>query len=483
MSTPRPEPGDPRATLRQPRWVLHIDMDAFFASCEQLTRPTLRGRPVLVGGSGGRGVVAGASYEARAYGARSAQPVGQARRAIGYKAIVLPPRFAVYRAASHKVFSLLRQYFPVLEQISIDEAFGEPPELAGATVATVWEFAEELRAKVREQTGLAASVGAGAGKQYAKIASGLAKPDGIYVLPEAEHATLLYPLPVRSLWGIGPKAAEKLALYGVRTVGELAAMRDVDVVAALGATVGPAIAEIARGHDPRPVHEPDVAKQISSEFTLAEDLRSPAEISAALRRCAATAHRRLQSDGRVARTVTVKLKLFDFTILSRSATLPVGTADMEQIVDVAERIAPNPRDVGAVRLVGVSLSGLTDLVQPTLFDSAGEDVSKQGIDDMDADTHNDTSTNVVTLARRVPNSGLPGEWAAGDDVEHADFGHGWVQGAGHGKVTVRFETRATGPGRTRTFVTDDPDLRWADPLHSLAWEDTDPPPDASGGTK
>src|ERR1700724_4221474 len=153
------------------RWVLHIDMDAFFASVEQLTRPTLRGRPVLVGGVGGRGVVAGASYEARAFGPRSAMPMPQARRLVGIHAVVLPPRGVVYGVASRRVFDTVRARMPVLEQLSYDEAFGEPAELAGASADDVEAFCEQLRAVVRDQTGLVASVGAGSGKQMAKIAS------------------------------------------------------------------------------------------------------------------------------------------------------------------------------------------------------------------------------------------------------------------------------------------------------------------------
>src|SRR4051794_28575129 len=159
------------------RWVLHLDMDAFFASVEQLTRPTLRGRPVLVGGLGGRGVVAGASYEARVFGARSAMPMHQARRMVGIHAVVIPPRGVVYGVASRRVLDSVRAIMPVLEQLSYDEAFGEPAELVGASEADVGRFCEMLRARVRDDTGLVASVGAGSGKQLAKIASGLAKPD------------------------------------------------------------------------------------------------------------------------------------------------------------------------------------------------------------------------------------------------------------------------------------------------------------------
>jgi DNA polymerase-4 len=184
------------------RWVLHFDMDAFFASVEQLTRPTLRGRPVLVGGLGGRGVVAGASYESRVFGARSAMPMHQARRLVGAPAVVLPPRGVVYGVASGRVLNTVRALVPVLEQLSFDEAFGEPLELAGASADDVERFCEHLRARVRAETGLVASVGAGSGKQIAKIASGLAKPDGIRVVRRDEERLLLAGLPVRRLWGI-----------------------------------------------------------------------------------------------------------------------------------------------------------------------------------------------------------------------------------------------------------------------------------------
>src|SRR4051812_28104089 len=189
-------------------------MDAFFASVEQLTRPTLRGRPVLVGGVGGRGVVAGASYESRVYGARSAMPMHQARRLIGTTAVVLPPRGVVYGVASRRVFETVRSSIPVLEQLSFDEAFGEPIELAGASSDEVEAFCQNLRAKIRGTTGLVASVGAGSGKQLAKIASGMAKPDGIRVVRHDEEGPLLAGLPVRRLWGIGPVAEERLHKLG-----------------------------------------------------------------------------------------------------------------------------------------------------------------------------------------------------------------------------------------------------------------------------
>lgn len=481
----------------QDRWVLHVDMDAFFASCEQLTRPTLRGRPVLVGGQGGRGVVAGCSYEARAKGARSAMPSHQARRLVGPGAVFVSPRMPVYRALSRRVFEVFAEHAPVVEQISVDEAFLEPPELRGADADRTRQWAQELRAAIRAATGLPASVGAGAGKQYAKIASELAKPDGVMVVPRRDHAEVMFPLPVRSLWGVGPVAGERLAQFGVATIGDLAAMNDDDVAHALGKTVGPAIARIARGYDDRPVHERAEAKQISAESTFAADLTTSGQVAAAVRRAAEAAHRRLLSDGRAARTVTVKVKRSDFTSITRSYTLPVGTTSLETIIGVARSLAPDPVDFGAIRLLGVGVSGLTDHYQDALFEQEFVPVDRSGHDDDDEDLPDivGVGTTVTTDESEPGDDGtgpadegtadgraageLPaiGAWRqaghqrfeTGADVRHPEFGHGWVQGSGHGRVSVRFETAATGPGRMRTFAEDDPDLEPADPLDSLGW--------------
>ena len=249
------------------RWVLHIDMDAFFASVEQLTRPTLRGRPVVVGGVDGRGVVAGASYEARAFGVRSATPMHQAKALIGLSAVVVRPRMVVYKAASKRVFELVARHAGVIEQLSVDEAFMEPTALIGATENEVREWGEGLRRLIREETGLTSSIGAGSGKQYAKIASGQAKPDGVFVVPRAREHELLDPLPVRKLWGIGPVAETKLQRIGVATIGDFAKLSGVEVDMTLGSTVGRALWQLAKGHDDRPVEPRAIAKQISAEHT------------------------------------------------------------------------------------------------------------------------------------------------------------------------------------------------------------------------
>ncbi len=442
------------------RWVLHLDMDAFFASVEQLTRPTLRGRPVLVGGVGGRGVVAGASYEARVFGARSAMPMHQARRLIGVTAVVLPPRGVVYGLASRRVFDTIRTVVPVVEQLSFDEGFGEPAQLAGASAGDVEGFCQELRRRVRDETGLIASVGAGSGKQIAKIASGLAKPDGIRVVRRDEERSLLGGLPVRRLWGIGPVAEEKLNRLGIETIGQLAALTDAEAASILGATIGPALHRLARGVDDRPVAERAEAKQISAESTFAVDLTSLDQLREAIEPIAEHAHRRLLRDGRGARTVTVKLKKSDMSTLTRSATLPYATTEAGALVAVARRLLLDPREIGPIRLLGVGFSGLSDVRQESLFPDLELSLAEP----------EDQSAETAVAAMFAPGPEAAG-WRIGDDVAHRDLGHGWVQGAGHGVVTVRFETRGSGPGQARTFPADTDDLVGANPVDSLDWPD------------
>jgi len=442
--------------------VLHLDMDAFFASVEQLTRPTLRGRPVLVGGLGGRGVVAGASYESRVFGARSAMPMHQARRLIGVTAVVLPPRGVVYGVASRRVFDTVRAVVPVVEQLSFDEAFGEPPELVGASTNEVEQFCEDLRRRVRDETGLVASVGAGSGKQIAKIASGMAKPDGVRVVGRADEKPLLGGLPVRRLWGIGPVADEKLHRLGIDTIGQLAALSEAEVASILGATIGPALHRLARGVDDRPVAERAEAKQISAESTFAADLTSLEQLREAIESIAEHAHQRLLRDGRGARTVTVKLKKSDMSTLTRSATLPYATTEAAALTAMARRLLLDPQEIGPIRLLGVGFSGLSDVRQESLFP------------DLElSEPESQHSVETATAAMFGPDS-EPSPWRVGDDVTHPDLGHGWVQGAGHGVVTVRFETRSSGPGPARTFSAGPSGpgaIVAANPIDSLDWPD------------
>jgi DNA polymerase-4 len=450
------------------RWVLHFDMDAFFASVEQLTRPTLQGRPVLVGGLGGRGVVAGASYEARVFGARSAMPMHQARRMVGAAAVVMPPRGVVYGVASGRVLDTVRSLVPILEQLSFDEAFGEPVELSGASADDVERFCEELRAKVRTDTGLVASVGAGSGKQIAKIASGLAKPDGIRVVRRDEEPILLAALPVRKLWGIGPVAEEKLHRLGIDTVGSLAALTDAEVADILGGTVGPALHQLAKGIDDRPVAERAGAKQISAESTFAEDLTTLDQLREATGPIGEHAHRRLENDGRGARTVTVKLKKSDMSTLTRSATLPYATTDAATLIGTARRLLLDPMEIGPVRLLGVGFSGLSDMRQESLFPDLDQALEASA-GASGATGNGDVPAPSAAQAPSVEQP--PAAWRVGDDVTHTVHGHGWVQGAGHGVMTVRFETRSSGPGPAHTMPHDTPDVRRANPVDSLDWPD------------
>lgn len=487
------------------RWVLHIDMDAFFASCEQLARPTLRGRPVLVGGIGGRGVVAGASYEARVFGARSAMPMHQARRLVGVTAVVVPPRSAVYQVLSERVFETLRERVPVLETLSYDEAFAEPAELAGGDAELVREFGEQLRARVFDATGLVASIGAGTGKQLAKIASGLAKPDGVMVVAPGEQHALFARLPVRKLWGIGPVAENKLRSLGIQTVGAFAALPETEAVSILGGSIGAALHRLARGDDDRPVAERAEAKQISAETTYEHDLVNMTELRPAIDDMAAAAHRRLAEDGRSARTVVLKLRRSDMSIVTRSTTLPYATEDLAALSAAAQRSAIDPAELGAIRLVGVGYAGLSTVRQESLFPELLETGHSGGIEtDIAApyDTGSVSGPPGAPAERAAPAaSAVAGEslenadssesgafdaigrvvedavpqpkrvgaqsWWSGGDVRHLDFGHGWVQGSGYGVVTVRFETRSTGPGAARTFAADDTKLSPTDPLNSL----------------
>lgn len=516
VSDEHPDPVPGSETSR--RWVLHMDMDAFFASCEQLTRPTLRGRPVLVGGTGGRGVVAGASYEARVFGARSAMPMQQARRMVGVSAVVVPPRGALYGVLSGQVFDTLRARIPVLETLSFDEAFGEPAELAGASVAEVTAFCAQLRAAVRERTGLVVSVGAGSGKQLAKIASGMAKPDGIRVIAPGEQQALLAALPVRKLWGIGPVAESRLRTLGIETVGAFAALPEVEAVSILGGSIGAALHRLARGIDDRPVAERAEAKQISAETTYENDIVTLERLRPAISEMAAAAHRRLTRDGRAARTVVLKLKRADMSITTRSTTLAYATEDLPTLTAAAQRAALDPRELGPIRLVGVGYAGLSAIRQESLFpelDRAGaepepvvsgaEVTSGAGTDsavpggvapDLPADSLAEDEESSVDSVRAAADPGPAGDdraaagpgrartgpaaadsgiaaggaplWRPGTDVRHPEYGFGWVQGAGHGRVTVRFETRSTGPGIARTFAADNTELRPADPLGSLS---------------
>jgi DNA polymerase IV len=278
------------------------------------------------------------------------------------------------------------------------------------------------------------------------------------VVRRDEERVLLDGLPVRRLWGIGPVADEKLHRLGIDTIGQLAALTDAEVANILGATVGPALHRLAQGIDERPVAENAPAKQISAESTFPEDLTTLDQLREAAGPIGEHAHARLEKDGRGARTVTVKLKKSDMSILTRSATLPYATTDAATLIAMARRLLLDPVEIGPIRLVGVGFSGLTDVRQESLFPDL-----ELAAEEVPSDTR---LPPTLTDAAATPPA-----WRIGDDVAHTEHGHGWIQGVGHGMMTVRFETRSTGPGQARTFADDTADIARANPVDSLDWPD------------
>ena len=432
--------------MREEPSVLHLDLDAFYASVEQRDKPSLAGRPVVVGGTGPRGVVATASYEARAYGIGSAMSTSEARRRCP-RAAVLSPRFPAYKAASSAVMALLHELSPLVEPLSLDEAY---VDLAGGTaddlsVDGVRQIAERLRADVRAATGLVASVGAGTSKLVAKLASDMDKPDGLHVVPPGTELDLIAPLPAGRLWGVGPRTAARLRAAGLTTVADVRRQEEKDLVDLLGQAAGTSVWQLAHARDPRRVEPERDAKSVSAEDTFERDVVEPAALRALLDTLSSRVAARLRADGLSGRTVTVKVRSHDFSTVSRSATLRGPTDDVRVVSRVARRLLDEVDTTAGVRLLGVGVSGLTDWTQDDLFDD-GDDAAEAAV-----------------VEAPAPIAPLPPSWRPGQDVVHAEHGRGWVQGSGRGRVTVRLETRSSGPGRIRTFAVDDPDLAPADP--------------------
>ncbi|RAJ33111.1 DNA polymerase-4 [Kitasatospora sp. SolWspMP-SS2h] len=438
--------------------IIHLDMDAFFAAVEQASKPSLRGKPVVVGGLGGRGVVSTASYEARKFGVHSAMPMAQARR-LCPNAAFLTGRFEAYRANSEIVMGLLRERSPLVEPLSLDEAFVDleagpygPALAAAATPAAgaqlVLALAEDLRADILERTGLTASVGAAASKLMAKIASERAKPDGLVLVEPGTERAVLAPMPVRALPGIGPATEQALRRAGLTTVADLAEAGFGELVGLLGKAHGAGVFQMAIGWDERPVVPDRDAKSVSVEDTFEVDLADRDRILREIEQLAARCVRRLRAAGRSGRTVVLKVRRFDFSTLTRSETLRGPTDDEEVIAATARRLALQVDVTGGVRLLGVGVAQLADYTQEDLFAQLEREERESGT----------AAVVEEAVAEPVPADPASRRWWPGQDVTHRGFGPGWVQGSGVGRVTVRFETPYSGVGRVRTFAVGDEEL-------------------------
>ncbi len=355
--------------------ILHVDLDAFYASVEQLLDPTLRGRPVIVGGIVRRGVVCAASYEARRFGVRSAMPSLQARK-LCPDGVFVAPRMGVYGDYSKQVMSILRDTTPLVEQLSVDEAFCDVAGLRrlvgdGPTIGA------ELRTRIKDEVGLTASVGAATTKFLAKVASDRAKPDGLLVIEPGSELAFLHPLSVRALWGVGPKSAEKLDRLGIRTVGDLARL-SVDVLTGmLGNAAGRQLHDLAHNRDPRPVVTDREAKSIGHEETFGDDLTNRADLERELLRLSESVAARLRAAKARGRTITLKAKYSDFTLITRAQTLEQSTDTGAVVLATARRLLDHVDCARGVRLIGVHCSNLVTGSEPlqASFDFGSDDAS------------------------------------------------------------------------------------------------------------
>ncbi|MFN8017905.1 MAG: DNA polymerase IV [Acidimicrobiales bacterium] len=393
--------------------LLHVDMDAFFVSVELLRHPELRGRPVVVGGSGPRGVVAAASYEARAYGVHSAMPGARARR-LCPQATFLPGDHAHYAEVSGRVMEVFRSFTPLVEPISLDEAFLDvrgARRLLGSPVA----IAHQLRQAVLDQEGLTCSVGAATVKFLAKLASEAAKPKasptgprfgpGVVEVPPGGELAFLHPLPVQALWGVGPATLARLERLGVRTVGDLAALPVEALVAALGPAAGTHLHQLANARDDREVVVEQPVKSISHEETFARDKHDRAELEVELVRLADAVGARLRAADVAARTVSIKVRFGDFSTITRSTTLPTATSSGHRLARLARELLAQVDPSPGVRLLGLAAAGL----------GAGDQPQQLALDDL--------------LVGEGPPAAGDEEWTSAEaaiDAVRARFGAGAV---------------------------------------------------------
>jgi DNA polymerase-4 len=351
--------------------ILHVDMDAFYASVEQRDHPELRGRPVLVGGTGPRGVVSAASYEARPFGVHSALPMATARR-LCPQAVVLPVRMEHYVQIAHQIRDIFLSFTPLVEPLSLDEAFLDVRGCEGL-FGPAPQIARTIKERVRAETGLTASVGVATNKFLAKLASDLGKPDGLVVVPPDQVTGFLEPLPVSRLWGIGAKSEKRLLALGIRTIGQLAAQPERFLADHFG-EAGRHVWQLAHGQDDRTVVPDREAKSISTETTFPQDIGDREVLRAWLLDLVDHLGGRVRQQGVRGRTVELKVRSSDFQTRTRSLSLPEVTDVTEVIWQAALRLFERTvtRDVSPVRLLGVGLTRLTDqaVTQGDLFAGA-----------------------------------------------------------------------------------------------------------------
>lgn len=354
--------------MTKDRSILHVDMDAFFASVEQRDNPALQGKPVLVGGDGPRGVVAAASYEARKFGCHSAQPTVIAKR-LCPSAIIVSGRHSDYRAVSKQVFEILERFSPAIQPISIDEAF---LDVTGSTklFGSPTEIAKQIRTLIKHETQLTCSVGVAPNKFLAKLASDMDKPDGFTVIHPDRIQQTLDPLPINKLWGVGQSTERTLNALGIRTVKDLRAHPLESLQSRLG-DLGEHLYKLARGIDDRPVRIDRQAKSISHEHTFETDLESADEVRSLIARQSQDVARRLRKHNRYARTISIKVRFGDFETITRSTTLENQTDETRVIHDSARTLFDEwAKSFHPVRLIGVAVSQLTDApASPGLFDT------------------------------------------------------------------------------------------------------------------
>jgi DNA polymerase IV len=352
--------------------ILHVDMDAFYASVETIKDPSLKGQPVIVGGQGSRGVVTSASYEARAFGVTSAMPVVRARRLCPH-GVFVPNDFSSYQDFSHQIREVFTSFTPLVEPLSLDEAF---LDISGSVrlFGTSLQIAQQIKRAIAD-LGLGCTVGVAPNKFLAKLASAWAKPDGLLVVPADNVLAFLHPLPVAALWGVGPQTGETLRRLGMRSVGDLAHLSRRTLERALGESLGAHLHALANGIDDRPVVVDEPTKSVGSEETYERDLDSTDEVLRELLRLADRTAGRLRAKDLCGRTVTIKVRFSNFKTITRSRTLPCEVDTAAEIYEVArdlyERLHPDrPR----IRLVGVSMSALAAGPPRRQLDLLGEAV-------------------------------------------------------------------------------------------------------------